>query len=130
MLFLACHKPQTASPARAPSLIFDRKTAISLGIFAEFLLIAIMGDDLRQVLIILHEAGAEGVPSHEIGWEANMMPAINVAINMGYMRYRERAGERYFYLTPVGYQKIGIKPFSVWSYLTSLLRQVVRPGRR
>lgn len=67
-----------------------------------------MGDDLRQVLTILHEAGGEGVPSYEIGWEACMTPAINVALNMGYMRYREHSGERYFYLTPAGYQKIGM----------------------
>jgi len=89
-----------------------------------------MGDDLRQVLTILHEAGGEGVPSYEIGWDACMTPAINVALNMGYMRYREHSGERYFYLTPAGYQKIGIVPLSAWTYLASLLKKIVGLGRR
>jgi len=80
-----------------------------------------MGDDLREVLTVLHEAGAEGVPSSRIGWDSHMTPAINVALNMGYMRYTERDGERYFSLTRVGYQKVGVRPFSVRTYLASLI---------
>lgn len=87
-----------------------------------------MSDDLREVLTILHGAGAEDVPSCRVGWKSYMMPAINIALNMGYMRYRERDGERYFSLTPFGYQKIGIAPFSAFTYLVSLIKKIVKLG--
>ncbi len=85
-----------------------------------------MGDDLRDVLLLLYEAGAENVPAHSIEWRTDMTPAINVGMNMGYMRYRERDGVRYFYLTDAGYSKIGIPPFSPWDSALSWLKGLFR----
>jgi hypothetical protein len=84
-----------------------------------------MGDDLRDVLLLLYDAGAENVPAHAIAWRADMTPAINVGMNMGYMRYRERGGVRHFYLTEAGYSKIGIPPYSPWASMRSWIKRLV-----
>ncbi|KXG87424.1 hypothetical protein ATO67_19115 [Agrobacterium bohemicum] len=67
-------------------------------------------------MLLLYDAGAESVPAHAIAWRAYMTPAINVGMNMGYMRYRERDGVRHFYLTDAGYNKMGIPPFPAWAF--------------
>ncbi len=59
-----------------------------------------------------------------------MTPAINVGMNMGYMRYRERNGVRHFYLTEAGYSKIGIPPFSPWASIRLWIKSLVRPKTR
>lgn len=84
-----------------------------------------MGEDLKDVLLRLYEAGAEDVPAAEIRWEPSMTPAILVALNMGYMRYRERQGVKHFYLTSAGYSKIGILPFSPARYLLQKIRKLL-----
>ncbi|POO48725.1 hypothetical protein CPJ18_25345 (plasmid) [Agrobacterium rosae] len=70
----------------------------------------------------LFEAGAEDVPAGDISWESTMTPAIVVALNMGYMRYREREGIKHFYLTSAGYSKIGVQPFSIRRYIIQTIR--------
>lgn len=85
-----------------------------------------MGDDLKNVLTILYLAGAENIPASKVPWEPNMLAAINIALNMGYMRYSLKNGERYFFLTDVGYQKIGISPFSVRRYVVETLKRWLR----
>jgi hypothetical protein len=89
-----------------------------------------MIDDLKQVLIILHDSGGARVPGDNVAWLPHMMPAINVALNMGYMSYKEHDGQRYFSLTRAGYDKIGVRPFSTSAYLSSLLKRLVGVGRR
>ena len=84
-----------------------------------------MGEDLYDVLMRLYEAGAEDVPGDDISWNADMAPAIMVALNMGYMRYRERRGIRHFYLTSAGYSKIGIPPFSASRYFLQTIRRLL-----
>lgn len=85
-----------------------------------------MGDDLKDVLMTLYNAGAEKVPAYEVPWEPNMLAAINVALNMGYMRYTVKDGERYFSLTDAGYQKIGIPDFSISEYFVSKLKRLIK----
>ncbi len=85
-----------------------------------------MGDDLKDVLTILYLAGAENIPASKVPWEPNMLPAINIALNMGYMRYSLKNGQRYFFLTDVGYRKIGIPPFSVRRYVVETLKRWLR----
>lgn len=82
-----------------------------------------MGEDLKDVLMRLYEAGAEDVPADDIPWESQMTPAIVVALNMGYMRYRERKGMKHFYLTSAGYSKIGIPPFSASRHIVQTIRK-------
>jgi hypothetical protein len=71
---------------------------------------ASMGNDLKDVLRALYNAGAENVPAPEIGWRVDQMPVLIRALDMGYVRYRERDGIRHFYLTKAGYSTIGIEP--------------------
>lgn len=66
--------------------------------------------DLTAVLRSLYEAGAEDVPAHEIDWRQEMTPALMKALDMGYIRYRERGGVKHFSLTKFGYEAIGIEP--------------------
>lgn len=68
-----------------------------------------MAAELEEVLRTLYDAGAENVPAQEIGWRQEMTPALMKAFNMGYIRYRERAGVKHFYLTKFGYEAIGIE---------------------
>ncbi|MDQ1194375.1 hypothetical protein [Agrobacterium sp. SORGH_AS 787] len=88
-----------------------------------------MGDDLKDVLTILYLAGAEKVPASELAWNPSMLAAINVAVNMGYMRYSVKDGMRYFFLTDAGYHKIGIPAFSVRKYLFAKLKGLIRSSR-
>ena len=69
-----------------------------------------MADDLKNLLTALYDAGAEDVPASEIGWRREQMPMLSRALEMGYVRYRERAGTRHFYLTKSGYSSLGIEP--------------------
>lgn len=69
-----------------------------------------MATSLKDLLAVLYEAGAEDVPADETGWTSDMTPALVTAINMGYVRYRDRGDVRYFSLTKVGYDAIGIAP--------------------
>ena len=82
-----------------------------------------VGEDLKDVLLRLYEAGAEDVPADEISWDSAMTPAIVVALNMGYMRYREKKGIKHFYLTSAGYSKIGIPPFSASRHIVQTIRR-------
>ena len=66
--------------------------------------------DLNELLRKLYEAGARDVPATEIDWREDMMPALMQALNMGYIRYRERGGVKHFYLTKFGFDAIGIEP--------------------
>ena len=68
---------------------------------------------------MLYEAGAEDVPADQTGWSPAMTPALVAAINMGYVRYRDRDDVRYFSLTKVGYEAIGIAPpdYSPWGMI-------------
>lgn len=84
-----------------------------------------MGEDLKDVLMQLYEAGAEDVPASDIPWNSDMTPAILVALNMGYMRYRDRSGIKHFYLTSAGYSKIGIPPFSPGRYFVQTMRRLL-----
>ncbi|WP_455918353.1 hypothetical protein [Ensifer canadensis] len=79
-----------------------------------------MAADLNEVLRRLYDAGAEDVPAHEIDWREEMMPALIQALNMGYIRYRERGGVKHFYLTKFGYEAIGIEPPRFSSFRTVL----------
>ncbi|WP_426124455.1 hypothetical protein [Pararhizobium sp. PWRC1-1] len=69
-----------------------------------------MADDLKNLLTALYDAGAEDVPASEIEWRRDQMPMLLRALEMGYVRYSERAGARHFYLTKSGYSAIGIEP--------------------
>ncbi|WP_426230089.1 hypothetical protein [Pararhizobium sp. DWP3-4] len=71
-----------------------------------------MADDLKDLLMLVYDAGAENVPASEIAWRQDQMPILMRALNMGYVRYRERAGTKHFYLTRAGYSAIGIEPLS------------------
>jgi hypothetical protein len=55
---------------------------------------------------------AENVPASKIEWRRDQMPMLSRAIEMGYVRFTDRAGIRYFYLTKAGYSSIGIEPLS------------------
>jgi hypothetical protein len=69
--------------------------------------ITVMAEDLNHLLRTLYDAGAENVPASEIDWHQDQTPILLMALSMGYLRYRERAGIRYFYLTNAGYDAIG-----------------------
>lgn len=66
--------------------------------------------DLNELLRRLYDAGAVDVPAHEIDWREDMMPELIKALNMGYVRYRERGDVKHFYLTKFGFEAIGIEP--------------------
>jgi len=65
---------------------------------------------LKTVLTKLHEAGGSRVPADQIAWTADMVPAINFALSMQYMIYRETSLGRLYSLTDAGYQAIGLPP--------------------
>ncbi len=64
-------------------------------------------DELRTVLRRLHDAGASRVPADEIGWTPDLVPAMNQALTMSYMIYRDTKIGRLYSLTDAGYQAIG-----------------------
>lgn len=71
--------------------------------------------DLHEVLMILHEAGERRVPASELAWNPGMAPAINRAISMQYIVYRDGSDGRRFSLTKAGYAAIGKTPPNVTS---------------
>jgi hypothetical protein len=73
---------------------------------------AVIADDLKDLLRLLYNAGAENVPASETGWRQDQMPILMRALDMGYVGYRERAGTKHFSLTKAGYSAIGIEPLS------------------
>jgi hypothetical protein len=56
----------------------------------------------------LYEAGGSRVPANEIAWTADMVPAINFAISMQYIVYREKKSRRLYTLTDAGREAIGL----------------------
>ena len=69
-----------------------------------------MAEDLKDFLRLLYDAGAQDVPATQIGWGSKLAPFLMLALNMGYIRYRDRDGIRYFSLTKAGYYTLGIEP--------------------
>lgn len=69
-----------------------------------------MAHDLKVFLKSLYDAGAEDVPATQIGWRSDSAPLLMLALQMGYIRYRDRDGIRYFDLTNAGYYTLGIEP--------------------
>lgn len=67
-------------------------------------------DPLKIVLWKLHEAGGSRVPADEIAWTLDLVPAINTALTMQYVIYRETPGGRLYSLTSEGYKAIGLQP--------------------
>ncbi len=54
------------------------------------------------------------------------MPILPMALSMGYLRYRERGGIKYFCLTNAGYDAIGAERLlALWSVI-SLVQVFVR----
>jgi hypothetical protein len=64
----------------------------------------------KTVLIHLHEAGGSRVPADTIAWTPDMVPAINFALSMQYMVYRETRDGRIYSLTDAGLKAIGLPP--------------------
>jgi hypothetical protein len=87
-----------------------------------------MAQDLKDFLRLLYDAGAEDVRATEIGWRSDSAPLLMLALNMGYIRYRDHDRIRYFGLTKAGYYTLGIEPPSrssmgvMFRWLSSLLR--------
>jgi hypothetical protein len=87
-----------------------------------------VGNDLKDLLTALFNAGAENVPASEIDWRVDQMPLLIRALDMGYVRYRERDGVRHFYLTKAGYSTIGIAPlgYSPFGHITRWLFRLLK----
>jgi hypothetical protein len=84
--------------------------------------------DLHDVLMILHDAGERRVPASELAWKPDMAPAINRAISMQYIVYRDGAKGRRFSLTKAGYAAIGRTPPNATS-LSGAFRSLFGFGR-
>lgn len=90
-----------------------------------------MDTPLQELLRILYESGAEDVPADEIDWRPHMTPVLMRALNMGYVRYRDRKGVRHFSLTEAGYNAIGLEypTYSAWSVLRDWLSGAGKRGK-
>lgn len=89
-----------------------------------------LSNELHKVLSVLYEAGGEGVPASELRWTKDMVPTLNRALEMQYIRRRETRSEVVFSLTRAGYETIGArKPayMSLWATLALLFKS---PGRK
>lgn len=66
--------------------------------------------DLHSVLRALFYAGCSGVRAERIAWTPDMTPALNRALTMQYIVYKETRGGRVFSLTHAAYQVLGEEP--------------------
>ncbi len=66
--------------------------------------------DLYDLLMILYDAGARRVPAEEVAWTSDMSAALNRALNMQYVTYRDSKDGRRFSLTKAGYLAIDKQP--------------------
>ncbi|TDK35050.1 hypothetical protein E2F50_12330 [Rhizobium deserti] len=84
--------------------------------------------DLHNVLLILYNAGATRVPASEVQWESQMAPALNRAMSMQYIVYRDTSKGRRFSLTEAGYVAIGQEPPNYMS-VSRMLRSLLGLGK-